>query len=217
MTGATTERARVDAVDAYRDDGPLARALGRNFGGALPLRAPALLALALAPLPVVAAVAGADAPVGAAAAVLAWAIVLGGASSGRPATGLMRWTEPPFLRAIEYGGLIWIAALDGPSAYPAAFALLAALAFRHYDLVYRLRNLGRPPARWVSRLAGGWELRLLAAFALLAAGALPAGYYAAAVVLGAVFVAESAADWRRGGAGDTLGFDDDDDEEDELG
>ena len=216
MTAATADRARIDVVDAYRDDGPLSRALGRAFGAALPLRAPALLALALAPLPVVAAVAGADAPLGAAAAVLAWAIALGGASSARPASGLTRWMEPALLRAIEYGGLLWIAALDGPSAYPAAFALLAALAFRHYDLVYRLRNLGRPPARWAGRLAGGWELRLLAALGLLAAGALPTGYYAAAVVLGTVFVAESAADWRRGGAAQTLGFDDDD-EEDELG
>ena len=58
-----------------------------------------------------------------------------------------RWAEPALLRAIEYAGLIWIAALAGESRVPAAFALLAALAFRHYDLVYRLRQRGTAPAR----------------------------------------------------------------------
>ena len=119
-----------------------------------------------------------------AAAVLAWAVLTVGASRGRPAPEKSRWAQPPLVRATEYAALIWIAALEGPAAYPAAFALLAALTFRHYDLVYRLRHLGTAPAPWVNALSGGWDGRLVAGFVLLAAGALPAGYFVAAAVLG---------------------------------
>ena len=50
----------------------------------------------------------------------------------------------------------------------AAFALLCALAFRHYDLVYRLRHRGVAPPRWLDRAGGGWDGRLLAGFVLAA-------------------------------------------------
>ena len=38
--------------------------------------------------------------------------------------------------------------------------------------------------------SGGWDGRLVAGFVLLAAGALPAGFFVAAAVLGAAFVGE---------------------------
>jgi hypothetical protein len=185
-------------IDAYRDDGPLARALGRAAGRALPLAAAGALALAALPLLAVAALGGGDVSDPVAGAVLAWAIVLGGASSGRAASRRRRWMEPPLLRTIEFAGLIWLAALAGSAAYPAAFALLAALAFRHYDIVYRLRHLGTGPATWVSGLAGGWEGRLIVAYLLLLAGALRTGMFVAAGVLAVSFVAESVAGWRSG-------------------
>lgn len=118
---------------------------------------------------------------------------------GRPPGGRMAWAVPPLVRLVEYAGLVAIAAIEGEHALPAAFALLCALAFRHYDLVYRLRHRGEVPPRWLNALAGGWEVRLLAAAALLAAGALPAGYYIAAAVFGVVFAAESVAGWARFG------------------
>jgi hypothetical protein len=99
------------------------------------------------------------------------------------------------MRATEYLALVWIAAIEGPDAYPAAFALLAALTFRHYDLVYRLRHRGVVPAHWVSALSGGWELRLIAAYVLLAVGALPAAYFVAAAVLAVAFVGEAIYGW----------------------
>jgi hypothetical protein len=139
---------RPGALDVYRDDGPLARAL---FGSLSP--------------------------------------------GGRPPGGRLSWAVPPLVRLVEYGGLVGIAALEGASAFPAVFALLGALAFRHYDLVYRLRHRGETPPAWLNALAGGWEIRLLAAALLLAVGALPAAYWVAAAVYGTVFVAESAAGW----------------------
>jgi hypothetical protein len=107
----------------------------------------------------------------------------------------MRWVVPPALRVAEYGGVLWLASLAGPSAVPAAFALLLAITFRHYDIVYRLRHRGATPPRWLNRAALGWEGRLLAALVLGAAGLAPGGYWVAAAVLGAVVVGESVHGW----------------------
>ena len=136
---------------------------------------------------------------------------------GRASTGTRRkivWAVTPLIRLSEYLALIWIAALHGESAYPAVYTLLAALAFRHYDLVYRLRHRGVVPARWVSALSLGWDGRLVLAFLLLAAGALPAGYFVVAGVLGAAFVGEAVYGWVVvGRIAQPL---DDDEEDDEL-
>jgi hypothetical protein len=78
---------------------------------------------------------------------------------------------------------------------PAAFALLCAVTFRHYDIVYRLRNRGVTPPVWLDRAAGGWDGRLLAALALAVSGAVPAGLYAAAALLALAFLAESIVSW----------------------
>jgi len=115
--------------------------------------------------------------------------------SGRPPGGRMAWTVPPLVRLAEYGGLLGIAALEGEHALPAAFALLCVLAFRHYDLVYRLRHRGETPPGWLNALTGGWEVRLIAAALLLAVGALPEAFWVAAVVYGVVFAAESVLGW----------------------
>jgi Family of unknown function (DUF5941) len=184
--------APAEPITVYRDDGPLARTLGAVLGRVVPLPAPLLIVLGLVPV-LVAAVVGVSEPV--AAVIVAWLLLTASASSGARPRPKTRWAEPPLLRATEYITLIWIAGLAGSDAYPAAFALLAALTFRHYDLVYRLRHRGVVPARWVSALGGGWDGRVLVAFVLLVAGALPAGYYVAAAVLGAAFVGEAIYGW----------------------
>lgn len=188
---AVAVHAPPEPITVFRDDGPLARALG-PLGRAVPLPAPLLILLGLAPV-LVAAVVGVSEPV--AAAIAAWLVLAAGASSGARQRPRMRWAEPPLLRAAEYITVIWIAGLEGSDAYPAAFALLAALTFRHYDLVYRLRHRGVIPAAWVSALGGGWDGRIVVAGVLLVAGALPAGYFVAAAVLGVAFVGEAIYGW----------------------
>jgi hypothetical protein len=187
--------ARPDPIPVYRDDGPLAVALGRTLGPVVKLPAPLLIVIGLIGLLAAIVFGGPDLSLGVAGAVVAWLVLTLGISSGTPPRARIRWAEPPLMRATEYTALIWIAALEGSDAYPAAFALLAALTFRHYDLVYRLRHRGVVPAPWVSRLSGGWDLRLIGAFVLLAAGALPAGYFIAAGVLGVAFVSEAVYGW----------------------
>jgi hypothetical protein len=188
--------ARPEPVAVYRDDGPLARGIGALLRPAVrPVPPPLLIAAALFPLLAVAALAGGDVSDPVAAIVVGWVLLVVGASSGARPRARVRWAEPPLLRATEYTALIWIAALEGSDAYPGAFALIAALTFRHYDLVYRLRHRGVVPARWVTALAGGWDGRLAVAFVLLVAGGLPAGYFVAAGLLGAAFAGEAIYGW----------------------
>ena len=181
-------------LEAYRDDGPLALALGRVPLPALP--AAALVLAGVLGLLAVVAIAGDGASWPLVGAAVAWVVLLAGVSSGRPLRDRLRWAVPPALRVAEYAGLLWIAAVAGPSAVPAAFALLCANTFRHYDIVYRLRHRGVTPPAWLNRAAGGWDGRLLAGFALVAAGAVPAGFQVAAALLAVVFVAESVASWQ---------------------
>ena len=195
VTAAIAEHAQV--LRAYRDDGPVAVALGRvlaRVGGP-----PAIALALLAALPLLAAIVvdGADASHALVAAVVGWAVLAGGLSSGRPLTDRMRWLVPPVLRALEYSGLIWIAAVAGPSSLPAAFALLCAIAYHHYDIVYGRRHRGRVPPRGLQLLGGGWDGRLLLACAGLLGGALPTGFFVAAAVLAVLFVGASVVEWSR--------------------
>jgi phosphatidylglycerophosphate synthase len=185
--------AAAGTLDAYRDDGPLALAIGRVRPARLP--ASALVLAGVAVLLAAVAITGAGASWVLAGATLAVLIVLAGVSAGRPLHDRLRWTVPPALRAAEYAGILWVAAMAGGSAVPGAFVLLLAITFRHYDIVYRLRHRGVTPPRWLNRAAGGWDGRLLASFALAAAAAVPAGFYAAAGLLAVAFVGESIAAW----------------------
>jgi len=150
---------------------------------------------AVLPLLVAIAVEGSDASDGLAGAVLAWLVVVGGLSANRPEQTGFRWAGPPAIRLGEYAGLLWLGSLEGVDGVPAAYALIATLAFRHYDLVYRLRHRGVVPPRWVDLVGLGWEGRLLLVYVLLLAGALPVALYVLAAILAVVFVAESVAGW----------------------
>ena len=88
-------------------------------------------------------------------------VLCGGLSSGRVLRDRLRWAVPQVLRAMEFGAIIWIAAVAGDDADPAAFALLAAIAFRQYDAAYRFMKGGRTPPRALGLVLGGWDGRLL--------------------------------------------------------
>jgi len=179
----------------YRDDGPLALAIGRAAGARVPVPAMALLLLGTGAILALAAFAGRDASTGLAAAAVAWLVLTLGLTSGRWPKESFHWTVPPIVRLGEYATLAWLAAIA--DAVPAAFALICALTFRHYDLVYRLRHRAEVPPRWLNLLAAGWEGRVIIAWLLLALGALPEAMYVWAALLGSVSVAETVVAWRR--------------------
>ena len=205
---------RASVLELYRDDGPLARAIGRALGRGLRLPAIALLLIAGLPLAAVIAISGDGASHGLVAGVVAWVVLVGGLASARPLVDRLRWTVPPALRAIEYAGLLWIGAVAGADALPATFALLAAITYHHYDTVYGYRHRGVTAPAWVDAVAGGWDGRLVAGAVLLVAGALPAAFWILAGLLAVLFVTETVAEWRRFHAGEQPVYDDEEDEAD---
>lgn len=188
---------KPDAIVAYADEGPLATTLGGAVARLVPLPGEVLALVGAIPVFAAIALEGGDASDGVVVGVLAWLVLCGALVAGRPRTGRLRWIVPPLWRATEYAALLWLAAADGAETLPAAFALLCALAFRHYDLVYRLRHRSTTPPAWVNLVSLGWDGRIALAAVLLLLGALPAGLWALAVLFAAVFVADSAVDWTR--------------------
>ncbi|MFE3634905.1 DUF5941 domain-containing protein [Streptomyces sp. NPDC059168] len=171
------------ALADLADNGPLASYLARatpvRLGAPLPvaLAGTAVLALSLFSGPAWAPVAG--------AAVYA---VTAGQALRRPLKGALDWLLPPLFRAAEYGTVLVLAAhADVNGALPAAFGLVAAVAYHHYDTVYRIRgNAGAPPA-WLVRAIGGQEGRTLLVTVL--AAVLTASQFKAALTVLAVAVA----------------------------
>jgi Family of unknown function (DUF5941)/CDP-alcohol phosphatidyltransferase len=204
----------VSVLELYRDDGPLATAIGRALGRALPLPAIAPLVVAALSLAAALLLTGDGASDGLVAGVVAWVVLAGGLAAGRPLTDRLRWTVPPVLRAIEYAGLLWIGAVAGADALPATFALLCAITYHHYDTVYGFRHRGVAPPAWLRTVAGGWDGRLVLAVVLLVAGALPAAFWILAGLFAVLFAGESIAEWQRVRAGDTPVYDDEEDEAD---
>jgi hypothetical protein len=219
MSAATATRAsagtqRGSALEVYRDDGPLAAAVGVAAGRFVPAPAIALLLGAAVPLAAVIAVTGGGAPRGVVAGAIAWVVLLGGLASGRRVPDRLGWSVPTALRGLELASLLWIAAVAGASSLPAVFAVLCAVAYHHYDAIYGLRHRGVASPRWVQAAGGGWDGRLLVALALLLAGALPAGFYLMAVLVAILFAGETIAEWRHVGRAHRVAPDDEEDEAD---
>ncbi|MGW4423651.1 DUF5941 domain-containing protein [Streptosporangium sp. NPDC004631] len=150
-------------VVAYRDDGVLSRAMGALVAGQLPPLPPAVVGMFVTGVLLMVGVAGSD---GLAVFAPAVALLLAGPGSSHPHDGRVDWLVPPILRLTEYG---FVASVGFAHDVPPwlIFVLLGAMAFHHYDLVYRLRQRVYPPP-WLSTFGLGWDGRML----LIALGAL---------------------------------------------
>ncbi|MDP9417722.1 MAG: DUF5941 domain-containing protein, partial [Actinomycetota bacterium] len=129
------------------------------------------------------------------AAAAAYAASLGPATRAE-LEGRFDWLLPTIARTAEYAGVLTITAAVAPAATPAAFTLLAASAFRHYDAVYRLR--ARDDGN-LDALAGGHEGRIVVV--AVAVALAPAHLGTVLVVLAAVTAVTGAAvsvQWLRG-------------------
>ncbi|MFM9371247.1 DUF5941 domain-containing protein [Streptomyces sp. Da 82-17] len=115
-------------------------------------------------------------------------VITSGFALARPLKGALDWLVPPFFRAAEYLTVLALAAAaDVNGALPAAFGLVAAVAYHHYDTVYRIRGGAGAPPLWLVRAIGGQEGRTLAV--ILAAALLPAQGFTVALTVLAVAVA----------------------------
>ncbi|MFF3846117.1 DUF5941 domain-containing protein [Streptomyces sp. NPDC002328] len=191
-----TER-EARSLAALADSGPLAELLSR----VVRVRAPHLAPLAaLAGAATVLAVAwslGTSWWVVPAAGVY---VLCSAVAVSRPLTGPLDWLVVPVFRAAEYGTVLVLAAeADVNGALPAAFGLVAAVAYHHYDTVYRnWGDTGAPPPAWLVRAAGGQEGRTLLVTvlaALLTAAQFTVALTALAVAVALLVLTESIRFW----------------------
>ncbi|MEU8789451.1 DUF5941 domain-containing protein [Streptomyces sp. NPDC048643] len=196
-----TDRAAQALVD-LTDSGPLAELLTRAARG-VPRLAPAVVAFVAGAIVVICA---ALAPYGSWWPVLGAAVyvLLSPAALLRPLKGALDWLVPPFYRAAEYLTVLVLAVnADVNGALPAAFGLVAAVAYHHYDTVYRIRgNAGAPP-HWLVRATGGHEGRTLLVTvlaALLTAAQFKVALTVFAVAVTLLVLTESIRFWVSSGA-----------------
>ncbi|MFD3582360.1 DUF5941 domain-containing protein [Streptomyces sp. NPDC058683] len=193
-----TDRATKALAD-LADNGPLAGFVSRAMPA--PLGSPLLVTLAGVAVLTVSLFSG-----------VTWAPVVGavvyvltsGQALARPLKGALDWLVPPLFRAAEYGTVLVLASKSGVNGtLPAAFGLVAAVAYHHYDTVYRIRgNAGAPPA-WLVRAAGGQEGRTLlvtVVAAVLTATQFKVALTVLAVVVAGLVLVESIRFWVSAGA-----------------
>ncbi|KNB53661.1 DUF5941 domain-containing protein [Streptomyces caatingaensis] len=155
-----TDRA-AQALYDLTDSGPVAGTVARFARVKGAVTAPVLAVLGTAALLVPLGWLPAGSPLTPVAAA-AYALVTGLAVAA-PLKGPLDWLVPPVLRAAEYVTVLVLAARsDAPGALPAAFGLVAAVAYHHYDTVYRIRGGTGAPPHWLVRVIGGHEGRVLA-------------------------------------------------------
>jgi len=139
-------------LELYADGGVLAR------WWPLRLSVPTPVVVLLGALPPVLALAS-QADVGPAvlAALVWWVVVI---ETSAPTEGPLAWLFPPLVRAGEYGFAVAVVALGAPDALPALFLVLCALSYHHYDIVYRVRQIGVRPPGWLELALLGRSTRL---------------------------------------------------------
>ncbi|MFG2648878.1 DUF5941 domain-containing protein [Streptomyces sp. NPDC048436] len=191
-----TDRA-AQALADLADTGPLASAFAALRPGGLPLPAPLLAFTGGAVLVCVAGLTSYGSPWVVVAAVIY--VIASGLAVARPLKGALDWLVPPFFRAAEYGTILLLAAkADVNGALPAAFGLVSAVAYHHYDTVYRIRGDAGAPPHWLVRAIGGHEGRTLlvaVAAALLTDTDFTVALTALAVAVALVVLVESIRFW----------------------
>ncbi|MFJ5075300.1 DUF5941 domain-containing protein [Streptomyces sp. NPDC088553] len=200
-----TDRA-AQALAELADSGPLAALVNRVLGRTGILMLPPLVLAVIATGAMLSA--ALSRPFGSEQTVVAavFYVVFAGAAVARPLKGALDWLLPPLFRAAEYGTILILAARSEVNgALPAAYGLVAAVAYHHYDTVYRIRGgTGAPPA-WLVRTIGGHEGRTLLVTVLAALLASRGNDFtlaltALAVTIALVVLAESIRFWVSSGA-----------------
>ncbi|QYX82764.1 DUF5941 domain-containing protein [Streptomyces akebiae] len=190
-----TDRAARALAD-LADTGPLAGALARILPG--PPRKTALLSAAFGAVAVVTA-AWVWGPAWQVVAMAALYVGLSAEAVERSLKGPLDWLIPPLFRAAEYGTVLLLAAkADVNGALPAAFGLVGAVAYHHYDTVYRIRGDAGAPPQWLVRAIGGHEGRTLLVTvlaALLAPTEFTVALTALAVAVALLVLLESIRFW----------------------
>ncbi len=124
------------------------------------------------------------------------ALALFAVAYGPGPRGRLGWMPPAVSRAVEMITLVAIAWFSPDVDPVAVFALLAAGAWRHYDVIYRIRNQHSLPGRTAWLLLLGTEGRILVAIGLFLVFGVQAWLWFALYVA-VVAVVDSAWSWFR--------------------
>ncbi|MFE6851804.1 DUF5941 domain-containing protein [Streptomyces sp. NPDC057674] len=200
-----TDRA-AQALADLADSGPLAALVNRVLGRTGILMLPPLVLAVIATGAMLSA--ALSRPFGSEQTVVAavFYVVFAGAAVARPLKGALDWLLPPLFRAAEYGTILILAARSEVNgALPAAYGLVAAVAYHHYDTVYRIRGGTGAPPTWLVRTIGGHEGRTLLVTVLAALLASRGNDFtlaltALAVTIALVVLVESIRFWVSSGA-----------------
>lgn len=130
--------------------------------------------------------------------ILGYAVALGlyALAYGSGPRGRLGWMAPSVARTSEMSILLAVAWFAPQPSGAAVFALLAASAWRHYDVIYRIRNQGVLPDRLGTVMLLGTDGRVLVAIALLLAFGSAAWLWFA-LYLAVVAVGDSLRSWIR--------------------
>ncbi|MBO0821282.1 MAG: hypothetical protein J2P26_10565, partial [Nocardiopsaceae bacterium] len=195
-------------IIGYRGDGPLSVWIGAFVDGRLPPTPPLLVGLLVTG---VLTAFGLGHLTGFLIFTPALGMLLGALGCWHPHDGRREWLVPALLHVGEYVILAAIG-FSGRVWPPVIFALITAVALRHFDLAYRARNqvspslfmrpganVGRAPALPGADWRGlGWDGRTLAAACVAAAGIASYAYAAAAVYLWVLLGREAVSGWSAG-------------------
>jgi phosphatidylglycerophosphate synthase len=178
----------------YRDDGPTGWLIRRSPGWA----GSALACTAIGVAPWLIALGLVDRhdfgwPM---AAALTWLLIWSALGTHVPLTGRFDFTVPTLGFVAEAVGVLRLSAIAGDHDLAAGVALLAVIAVHRYDLVYR----PAPATPSAGRLAGGWQLRSVVAYALAAGRVVMPGYYVTAGFLAALLALAAASAWQDPGS-----------------
>jgi len=74
--------------------------------------------------------------------------------------GRFAWSGPALLRALELTTIALLVTIGSKGLQPLAFWILFAIAYHHYDTLYRSLQGAMPP-RWLTWLGFGWDGRIV--------------------------------------------------------
>jgi hypothetical protein len=74
--------------------------------------------------------------------------------------GRFAWSGPALLRALELTTIALLVTIGSNGLQPLAFWILFAIAYHHYDTLYRSLQGAMPP-RWLTWLGFGWDGRIV--------------------------------------------------------
>ncbi|HEY2793319.1 MAG TPA: DUF5941 domain-containing protein [Micromonosporaceae bacterium] len=175
-------------IPHQRDDGLLARLLGRAKLPPLPVALPGVLA---ALITLAFAATGTH--------IAGWALVVcgvlalvAGLGAGSTHAGALDWLVPAGLRAVEYL-TITVAGIYGGIPYPLLYALIAGIVMFHYDLAGGIEKQASPLRG--GRLAGGWDVRVVVLVAAALAGTATPVFAVVTGIVWAVLIGGSTAGW----------------------